>query len=26
VTADGQTVNVTRRHDVKYSEPAGASS
>jgi hypothetical protein len=26
VTADGQTVNVTRRHEVKYSEPVGASS
>ncbi|WP_175772978.1 hypothetical protein [Paraburkholderia phenazinium] len=26
VTVDGQTANVTRRHDVKYSEQAGAGS
>jgi hypothetical protein len=26
VTADGQTISVLRRHDVKYFERAGASS
>ena len=25
VTADGNTVNVTRRHDVKYAEHASAA-